>query len=127
MAALGFAVMKYESATKPAAPSGPQICHVAGAVQRETPGASVLQGFHHTRKSTVVVTASHLVRGGVHVVYLSAVSVPIISTYLSARMMLSDTYTNVLEKKKKTTNPTRAGESIVSRTKCRKKQRAGGK
>lgn len=40
-------------------------------------------------------------RGGVRTVYLSSVSVPIISTYLSARMMLSDTYTNVLEEKKK--------------------------
>lgn len=103
MAALGFAVMKYESTTKTPAPNGPQICDIAGAVQRETLGASVLQGFHHARKSSVVVTASHLVCGGVHIVYLSSLSVPIISTYLSARTMLSDTYTNVLEEKKKTT------------------------
>lgn len=118
MAALGFAVMKYEFNAKTPAPNGPQICHMASAVRRETLGASVLQGFHHARKSSVAVTASHLVRGRVHVVYLSSVSVPIISTYLSARMMLSDTCTNVLEEKN---NPTQAGESIVSQTKCRKK------
>lgn len=38
MAALGFAVMKYESNTKAPAPNGPQICHMANAVRRETPG-----------------------------------------------------------------------------------------
>lgn len=103
MAALGFAVMKYESNTKTPAPNGPQICHIASAVRRETLGASVLQGFHHARKSSVAVTASHLVRGRVHIVYLSSVSVPIISTCFIARMMLSDTYTNVPEEKKTTT------------------------
>lgn len=97
MAPLGYAVMKYESNTKTAAPNA--LRYVTWRARRcENSRGNDVAKISSRLKVERCCIVSCLVGGRVHIVYLSSVSVHIIFTYLSAQKMLLDTNIKVLEK-----------------------------